>query len=229
MPVVRRRPRFRLETGETLLIPEYGKVDRRLPKSVFPKSLPADYIVMPGDSLHFIAKGCYGDRELWPLIYEANRDTLSERVKRDTRKLVAGQVLHIPARPAAAPAARLLQPPQAGRSGHPGLRAGPATLSVRRMVGRVPRRPEAGLWPQSARRLAVCHPRSPRTDRSPQRRRRANRRLSARAAAHGALPARAGGVLLPQPPPGAALSLQSVRGMLPGGSPRRRPCSCCRP
>ena len=71
---------------------------------MFPKSLPADYIVMPSDSLHFIAKGCYGDRELWPLIYEANRDTLSERVKRDTRKLVAGQVLRIPARAAAAPA-----------------------------------------------------------------------------------------------------------------------------
>jgi nucleoid-associated protein YgaU len=104
-PQVGTRPRFRLETGETLAIPEYGKLDRRLPKSVFPTSLPADYIVMPGDSLHFIAKGCYGDRELWPLIYEANRDTLSERVKRDTRKIVAGQVLHIPARPAAAPAA----------------------------------------------------------------------------------------------------------------------------
>jgi nucleoid-associated protein YgaU len=103
-PEVGSRPGFDLETGETLVIPEYGKLDRRLPKSVFPTSLPADYIVMPGDSLHFIAKGCYGDRELWPLIYEANRDTLSERVKRDTRKLVAGQVLHIPARPAAAPA-----------------------------------------------------------------------------------------------------------------------------
>jgi nucleoid-associated protein YgaU len=97
-PQVASRPGFRLETSETLLIPEYAKLDRRLPKSVFPRSLPADYIVMPGDSLHFIAKGCYGDRELWPLIYEANRDTLSERVKRDTRKLVAGQVLHIPAR-----------------------------------------------------------------------------------------------------------------------------------
>jgi len=74
-PQVGSRPRFRLETGETLAIPEYGKLDRRLPKSVFPKALPADYIVMPGDS------------------------------QRDTRKLVAGQGLHIPACPAAAPAA----------------------------------------------------------------------------------------------------------------------------
>ncbi len=70
----------------------------RLPKSVFPKTLPADYIVMPGDSLPFIAKGCYGDKNDWMRIYEANRSTLSSRVKEDPRMLVAGQVLHIPAK-----------------------------------------------------------------------------------------------------------------------------------
>lgn len=69
-----------------------------LPKSVFPETLPADYIVMPGDSLHFIAQNCYGDRADWLRIYEANRNTLSERVKLDTRQLIAGQVLHIPAK-----------------------------------------------------------------------------------------------------------------------------------
>lgn len=53
---------------------------------------------MPGDSLCFIAKGCYGDRELWTLIYEANRNVLSESAKENTRRLIAGQVLHIPAR-----------------------------------------------------------------------------------------------------------------------------------
>lgn len=31
-------------------------------------------------------------------IYEANRNVLSERVKLDTRQLIAGQVLHIPAK-----------------------------------------------------------------------------------------------------------------------------------
>lgn len=54
---------------------------------------------MPGDSLHFIAQGCYGDRELWPVIYEVNRHKLSEAVKEDTRRIFAGEVLHIPARP----------------------------------------------------------------------------------------------------------------------------------
>ena len=98
-PQLAKRPRFSLEVGETLHIPEQSKLDRKLPKSIFPTTLPADYIVMPGDSLHFIAKGCYGDRELWPIIYEANRSTLSERVKEDTRRLIAGQVLHIPAKP----------------------------------------------------------------------------------------------------------------------------------
>ena len=92
------RPRFRLEIGETVNIPEKAKLDRKLPKSVFPKELPADYIVMPGDSLHFIAQGCYGNRELWQLIYEANRNKLSENVKEDTRRLVAGEVLRIPAK-----------------------------------------------------------------------------------------------------------------------------------
>jgi nucleoid-associated protein YgaU len=97
-PELGKRPRFLLEVGETITIPPREKLDRSLPKSVFPEELPADYIVMPGDSLHFIAQNVYGDRELWPVIYEANRSVLSERVKQDTRQLVAGQVLRIPSR-----------------------------------------------------------------------------------------------------------------------------------
>ena len=97
-PEIAKRPRFKLKVDETITIPPREKLDKSLPKSVFPKQLPADYVVMPGDSLHFIAQGCYGDRELWPLIYEANRNRLSERVKEDTRRLIAGQVLHIPAK-----------------------------------------------------------------------------------------------------------------------------------
>lgn len=95
-----KRPGFDLQPGDVLTIPERDKLDRSLPKSVFPEQLPADYIVMPGDSLHFIAGKIYGDRELWPRIYEANRNVLSERVKEDTRRLIAGQVLHLPAPPA---------------------------------------------------------------------------------------------------------------------------------
>jgi nucleoid-associated protein YgaU len=98
-PVLSKRPVFDLVVGETIEVPARNKLDLSLPKSIFPKQLPADYIVMPGDSLHFIAKGCYGDRELWPVIYEANRHVLSERVKEDTRRLIAGQVLHIPEKP----------------------------------------------------------------------------------------------------------------------------------
>jgi nucleoid-associated protein YgaU len=99
-PQIGKRPRFFLEVGETILIPPRAELDKSLPKSVFPEQLPADYIVMPGDSLHFIAQNVYGNRELWPLIYEANRSVLSERVKQDTRQLIAGQVLRIPSREA---------------------------------------------------------------------------------------------------------------------------------
>ena len=97
-PELSKRPRFSLNVGETLTIPAKDKLDRSLPKSVFPKQLPADYVIMPGDSLPFIAKGCYGDRELWMQIYEANRDRLSEQVKENPRLLIAGEVLHIPAK-----------------------------------------------------------------------------------------------------------------------------------
>ena len=97
-PELGKRPGFDLEVGETIQIPARDKLDMSLPKSIFPKQLPADYIVMPGDSLHFIAQGCYGDRSLWEKIYNANRDKLSERVKQDTRQLIAGQVLLIPAK-----------------------------------------------------------------------------------------------------------------------------------
>jgi len=97
-PQLGKRAGFDLVPGETITIPERDKLDKSLPKSVFPDELPAEYIVMPGDSLHFIAQNVYGDRELWRVIYEANRNVLSERVKQDTRQLIAGQVLHIPSR-----------------------------------------------------------------------------------------------------------------------------------
>jgi nucleoid-associated protein YgaU len=97
-PDITKRPGFDLIPGETIMVPASTELDTSLPKSVFPKELPADYIVMPGDSLHFIAQGCYGDRESWPIIYEANRHVLSERVKQDTRQIIAGQLLFIPAK-----------------------------------------------------------------------------------------------------------------------------------
>lgn len=108
-PELCKRPGFDLIVGETIKVPARKDLDMSLPKSVFPKQLPADYIVMPGDSLHFIAENVYGDRELWPAIYDANRDKLSERVKEDTRRLIAGQVLHVPAKPGTEQGARSLE------------------------------------------------------------------------------------------------------------------------
>ncbi len=98
-PELRFRPKFLLKPGETIILPAHKDVDISLPKSVFPKKLPADYVVLPGDSLHFISLRCYGDRGKWRVIYEANKETLSEAVLADTRRLIAGQVLKIPKRP----------------------------------------------------------------------------------------------------------------------------------
>lgn len=93
------RPEFALQPGEEIRVPPRDQLDRSLPKSKFPQELPADYIIMPGDSLPFIAQGCYGDKELWIRIYDANRDRLSSRVREDPRQIFAGKVLRIPAPP----------------------------------------------------------------------------------------------------------------------------------
>jgi nucleoid-associated protein YgaU len=54
--------------------------------------LPAlKYTVKPGDSLSKIAKEFYGDMKLYPKIFEANRDQLS-----DPDMIKVGQVLVIP-------------------------------------------------------------------------------------------------------------------------------------
>lgn len=100
-PELCQRPGFDLVPGETLKIPAQADLDMKHPQSVFPKQLPADYIVLPGDSLPSIAKGCYGDKGLWTIIYDANRSTLSSKVRENPNMLIAGQVLHIPAKPTA--------------------------------------------------------------------------------------------------------------------------------
>jgi nucleoid-associated protein YgaU len=97
-PDVAKRPGLELIEGETIVVPERAQLKESPFKGEYPRVLPADYVVLPGDSLHLIAKGCYGDQELWLQIYEANRKKLSERVKEDTRRLTPGQVLRIPAR-----------------------------------------------------------------------------------------------------------------------------------
>ena len=90
------RPRFRLDVGETINVPARKNLDRSLAKPNYPSTLPADYIIMPGDSLLSIAEGCYGNQSPWLQIYEANRSLLSERVKKNPKLLIAGEVLSIP-------------------------------------------------------------------------------------------------------------------------------------
>jgi nucleoid-associated protein YgaU len=50
------------------------------------------YTVVSGDTLSHIAKRFYGKASRWPVIFEANRDKLS-----DPDKIHPGQVLRIPA------------------------------------------------------------------------------------------------------------------------------------
>lgn len=98
-PEIKFRPDFKLELDEVIILPAENEIDVSIPKSVFPKTLPADYVVVPGDSLTFIALKCYGDKEKWKIIYEANKDTLSTAVLADPRRLFAGQVLKLPKKP----------------------------------------------------------------------------------------------------------------------------------
>jgi len=55
---------------------------------------PATYTVQPGDTLSHIARLVYDNAGLWPIIFEANRDSLS-----DPGELAVGQVLEIPPKP----------------------------------------------------------------------------------------------------------------------------------
>ncbi len=55
---------------------------------------PQTYTVQPGDTLSLIARQVYGQSHLWRIIFEANRDTLS-----DPGRIRPGQVLKIPPKP----------------------------------------------------------------------------------------------------------------------------------
>jgi len=50
------------------------------------------YTVQPGDTLRSIAEEQYGDAEMWPKIYQANRDAIGP----DPDNLVAGTTLTLP-------------------------------------------------------------------------------------------------------------------------------------
>ena len=93
---LKERPNFSLYAGEVISVPPYHKLDKTLPKSVFPKQLPGKYVILPGDSLYFIAERVYGDRTRWKDIYDANKEVLSVKVLTDARQLTAGQVITLP-------------------------------------------------------------------------------------------------------------------------------------
>jgi nucleoid-associated protein YgaU len=57
-----------------------------------PAKTATTYTVVSGDSLSKIAKRQYGDAHKWPVIFEANRDTI-----KDPDLIHPGQVLKIPA------------------------------------------------------------------------------------------------------------------------------------
>jgi nucleoid-associated protein YgaU len=54
------------------------------------------YTIQPGDTLSVVARQMYGQASLWRIIFEANRDVLT-----DPGRVFPGQVLKIPPKPAA--------------------------------------------------------------------------------------------------------------------------------
>ena len=59
-----------------------------------PAEPPQTYVVQPGDTLGRIAQKFYGQFTLWPLIFEANRDKIS-----DPSLIRVGMELLIPPKP----------------------------------------------------------------------------------------------------------------------------------
>jgi nucleoid-associated protein YgaU len=79
--------------SQTLTRKESGEAGRKKAKAQPEHVLVSSYTVKRGESLPLIASQpeVYGDRNLWPLIYRANRDQIS-----DPRHIWPGQVLQVP-------------------------------------------------------------------------------------------------------------------------------------
>ena len=79
--------------SQTLTQKESGEAGRKKAKAQKEHVLVSSYTVKRGESLPLIASQpeVYGDRNLWPLIYRANRDQIS-----DPRHIWPGQVLQVP-------------------------------------------------------------------------------------------------------------------------------------
>src|SRR3984957_13540200 len=83
--------------------------------------IPATYRVRPGDTLSSIAARVYGDSSYWPVIFWRNHRQIQW-----ANEINAGQVLHIPAKPATAPGAPAQLAPPAPA---PAPAAAPASVS----------------------------------------------------------------------------------------------------
>jgi nucleoid-associated protein YgaU len=79
--------------AEALAPKDAGEAARKKAKALKEHPLVSSYTVKRGESLPLIASQpeVYGDRNLWPLIYRANRDQIS-----DPRHIWPGQVLRVP-------------------------------------------------------------------------------------------------------------------------------------
>lgn len=78
------------------------------------------YKVVSGDSLSAIAKALYGDMDLWPIIYERNRDTVGN----NPEKIRVGQTLQIPAKDKLTPE-QIKQAKELARRRRPGVISAP--------------------------------------------------------------------------------------------------------
>jgi nucleoid-associated protein YgaU len=67
---------------------------RRSALPAAPSPVPAEYTVAAGDTLRSIADTVYGDANLWPTLYDANRDTIGP----DPDALRVGMRLRLPSR-----------------------------------------------------------------------------------------------------------------------------------
>ena len=95
-PDLKVRPGFAIYAGEVINTPGINELDRSVPKSVFPETLPAKYVILPGDSLRFIAGRVYGDKEKWRMLYEANKERLPPEAAENPSKLTAGTQIILP-------------------------------------------------------------------------------------------------------------------------------------
>jgi LysM repeat protein len=70
------------------------------PKGKHHRTLPAKYVVKPGDTLASVAEHLYHSSDYWPVLYSANHSKI-----KDANEITAGQALAVPAKPAKIPSA----------------------------------------------------------------------------------------------------------------------------